>query len=161
MEQHARGALGGEAAEPLASSLLPLHHAALLASRRDALILLAINLALAAWGWERPLPLLAAMLVGSVVLFVLLLGVLRQGQHAARALAATRGLAPALPGGWAVGVATVGTLPATLLVARLAWLGLGSQLLVVLLAALAQGWQLWFYLWSREHSPDPSNEEQS
>ncbi len=132
----------------------PLGHAdllaLLLASRRDALLLLLLGGAVVAgaWGYGS-----AAALGGAGVtaaLWLLQLPLFLQGRWAARWL---RGSLVGTMDEWSWGgYLVLGTLPATLLVARAAWLGLASWRMAALLAFLTLGWQLWLSFWLAERA---------
>lgn len=122
-----------------------------LASRRDSLLLLLLQLGLLAVAWERgPLAALLGALAGAG-LFALLLTVARQSD-------AVPSFSPVTGLRWSWIVVPLGALGPALLVGRAAWLGLGSILLAALLAFLSLSWQLWLYVWSAPGST-ASNEE--
>jgi hypothetical protein len=122
-----------------------------LACRRDALLLLLVAWGVVAWAWTHG-ALLA--LFGSIItggLFVLLVGLLRQGEQVA--VEQIR-----LPGWWRLGLVVVAASPATALLAWAAWQRLASWSLMGVLALLAFGWQMWLYFWMLE-PPDTRDEE--
>jgi hypothetical protein len=121
----------------------------LLASRRDSLLLLLLSALILMWTWERGA---LAALAGSVLsggLFVLVMGLVREGEEARKVLSGAQGLAhPGFSLAWPLLIALVASLPMSLLLAHAAWQRLESAPLAVVLALLAWSWQVWLYFWS-------------
>jgi hypothetical protein len=121
----------------------------LLASRRDSLLLLLLSALILIWTWERGA---VAALVGSLLsggLFFLVLGLVREGEMAYRAMSSAQGWAyHGHPTAWPLFILLVASLPMSLLLAHAAWQRLESAPLAVVLALLAWSWQVWLYFWS-------------
>lgn len=116
--------------------------------RRDAILLNATALGLAAWGWSRNPLVMAVAGVGCLLLYMVVVSVVRHAQQIERenATPATQrgasliwGMMTILSGATGLALLTTATYDA-----------LEQTLLTIAVAVLVAAWQGWFYFWMAE-----------